>query len=153
LVRGLISALPLGRGGSLVATNPLAQRPPGDRRLVVLVSLLLADLSALERVAAQAARFPRLRVIVATDSDRVAELRAAGAVLEHFPAPAAVRGFPAAGDWATYLHRRWQLVLTKWQPALVREDGVSFGHYLEACGLGPSSPTRARTGAKPWLGD
>lgn len=126
-------------GGPARPANPLAQRPAGDRRPTVLASLLLADEAAPERAAALVRRFPRLRWALATDGDRIAPLLAAGAVVEHLPSPVLMRALPARGDRAAYLTRRWSLLLTKWEPALVRDEGAPFATYLEAC-CGPDRP-------------
>lgn len=129
--------------------RPLAQRAPGDRRLVVLVTLFQAGSEAPRRILDEARRFPRLRFVVATEDSRVAPFFAAGVVAEHFPAAATVRAWPAAGDWDRYLRNRWLRLIAKWDPVLVREDGIAFDRYLEACGL--SRPSCELQGAGPCL--
>lgn len=126
----------LGRRPAPTAPRPLAQRRQGDPRPVALVSLLLAESAARDRVLAEARRFPRVRFIVVTDGP-IAPFLAAGVVAEHLPAPNSIRCTAVAGDWVTYLRRRWRRLLDKWEPALLREEGVPFESYLEACGFLP----------------
>lgn len=134
-----------GRRPAVAAPGALSQRPPGDRRPVVLATLLAAAPEARERLLADIRRFPRLRFVVVTDDARIAPLLAAGAVAEHLPAPAAVRAGGMRGDWAAYLRRRRDRLLLKWEPAMRRDDGLDFDRYLGACGLDPSgSPPDAR---------
>lgn len=108
---------------------------------MILTSLLLADERARARVVARARRYPRLRMVVATDSDRVADLLAAGCTVEHLPSPSGLRRIAPRGDPAAYLGRRWQLIVTKWEPSLQREEGVALADYLRACRTGwPAEP-------------
>lgn len=108
---------------------------------MILTSLLLADERARERVVARARRYPRLRMVVATDFDRVADLVAAGCTVEHLPSPSGLRHLALRGDLVAYLTRRWQLIMTKWEPSLEREEGTSLADYLRACRAGgPAEP-------------
>lgn len=104
------------------------------------MSLLLAEGALADRLIRDAARFPRLRFVAVTCEPRVAPFFRAGIVAEHLPSPAWARAAEVPGDWRAYLRRRWAMIVTKWEPSILRHDGVSLESYLEACSPAPSGP-------------
>ena len=126
------------------ARNPLAQQSPGDGRPVVLTTLLMAEEAARSRVLTLARRHRRLRMVVVTDDDRVSAFLSEGCVVEHMPGAVQMARHAVPGDPDVYLRRRWQIILTKWEPALVREEGAALNDFLRACRL-PGTATVERS--------
>ncbi|MBV0890908.1 hypothetical protein KTN05_03480 [Paracoccus sp. Z118] len=114
---------------------------------MVLTTLLMAGESARSRVLTLARRHRRLRMVVVTDADRVAAFLGEGCVVEHMPGSTQVARHAVRGDWDTYLRRRWQIILTKWEPALVREEGAALTDYLRACHVSETATVERSDGS------
>ncbi|RSK41011.1 hypothetical protein EJA01_00265 [Rhodovulum iodosum] len=110
-----------------------AQRPEGEVRPAVLVTLLVAPPAAVARALARHATAQTHRpVFIVTDPD-IGPLQQAGCVFEHLPAPEMVQRFCGMGDWPGYLDERWAMLQRKWQPGWVVAYGLSLDDYLKSC--------------------